>query len=493
MEPDQYNLIWQNTCRRIKTYSNIDVSQVDAFFSRVHPQAFSEGFLMLSADNAFIKSWISNNYTDVIKRALEEEYGVPFNISIEVDPTIADEATTQPSSQSTSVAVPVLAAPVVNPIKEESQPVKQEAIKQELEPEETAPTSLSSNFTFDNFVIGSSNRMAYSMALTVAETPGKTQLNPLFIYGKSGLGKTHLLRSIQNYISKNYPNLKTVYVDAMELLDEYVDAATRGGNKAFSNFRKRYERADVLLVDDVQGLQNKKETLNMVFQIFNRMLDNGKQVVLSADRAPKNIDADERYVSRFNQGGTCNINPPEVETKLGILRNFISECKQENPTIAFDFPNDVVIYIAENSSSNIRELKSAVTKVIYEEFNTQQSDSEKPLTVDKVATLLADHFSGGSLNRLDAEDVQKVVEEYYRVSHADLIGKKRTANITHARQMAMYLCRTLLDISFKAIGECFGRDHSTVMYSVTAVESKIKESREIYEEIEVLRQMIVDR
>ena len=478
MQGDKYDTIWQNIWSLVKTYDNIDASQIDAFFSRLQLQAFSEGFVMLTADTDFIKVWIESHYTEVIARAFEDTYHVPFNIAIAVDEsssTKIPQAPPEPSIQQ----VAATAVPVVQSVPVESDFSSPAKVQQNQ--------SIVSGYSFESFVRGTSNQMAYSMALAVAETPGKRELNPLFIYGKSGLGKTHLLRSIQNYIDHSYAHLRTVYVDTMELVNDYTDAAASGSNKAYSEFRNRYENADVLLIDDVQGLQNKKETLNMVFQILNRMIDNGKQVVLSADRAPKNIDIEERYASRFNSGGTCDIQPPEFETKLGIIRNYIEECRNSSGG-DFVISQEVQEYIAHNSSSNIRELKSAVTKGIFEINNSSKRD----ITIDEVGILLANHFSGGAMRRPTVGNIQKVVERYYNISHAELVGKKRSANITAARQIAIYLCRTLIDIPFSSIGQEFNRDHSTVMYSIRVVEEKIKESREMNEELEILRQMILE-
>lgn len=352
---------------------------------------------------------------------------------------------------------------------------------------ENVALSFASGYSFEGFVVGSSNRMAYSMAVAVAESPGQPHLNPLFLYGKSGLGKTHLMRSIQNYVNKTYPQLKTVYVDTMELVNDYTDAAISKNSQSYNSFRMRYETADVLLVDDVQGLQNKEGTLNMVFQILNKMVDRGKQVVLSADRAPKNIDIEERYKSRFNSGGTCDIQPPEMETKLGIIKNYIEECRNAGGA-PFDFPREIQEYIAQNSSSNIRELKSAVTKIIFELRSTGV-----PLNIQDVSRLLADHFTGGHMKKVTVADVQKAVEDYFNVTHAELVGKKRAANITYARQIAIYLCRTMIDIPHNTIGQEFNRDHSTIMYSVKSVEERLKDSQQLNEELEILRQKIVER
>ena len=274
----------------------------------------------------------------------------------------------------------------------------------------------------------------------------------------------------------------------MALVNDYTDAAISRSNKSFSQFKQKYETADVLLIDDVQGLQNKKETLNMVFQILNSMIDRGKQVVFSADRAPKNIDIDERYMSRFNMGGTCDIQPPELETKLGIIKNYLEECRR-GANDDFSIPADVQEYIAQNSSSNIRELKSAVTKVVFELRNNGKSE----ITIDEAARLLTDHFSGGAMKRLSISDIQTAVEQYYSVSHTELVGRKRSANITYARQIAIYLCRTMIDIPFNSIGTEFNRDHSTIMYSFRSVEEKVKESRQVNEELEIIRQMIIEQ
>ena len=326
------------------------------------------------------------------------------------------------------------------------------------------------------------------MAVAVAEMPGKAHLNPLFIYGKSGLGKTHLLRAIQNYVHETMPNLSTIYVDSAELLSDYMEASAAHDKEksSYKNFKTRYEEADVLLIDDVQYLQGKKQTLDIVFQIFNKLTGQGRQVVLSADRAPKNIDIDERYKSRFNSGGTFYIQPPEIETKLGIVKSFVDEYRATEGKASFSIPDDIQMYIAESSSSNIRELKSAVTKVIYQMTFFNQPD----LSLDDVRSLLENHFSGGPSKRLTIADIQKEVETFYKVSHADLVGKKRTRNIIYARQIAIYLSRQMLDLPFNDIGKKFNRDHSTVMYSVTNVEEKMKESRELREELETLKQLI---
>ena len=527
MNSEKLEQVWQEVCDQIKSYNNIDPTQVNAFFSRLHPQAMSEGFLMLTADNDFIKTWIERHYAEFIKQALADLYQVPFTVVIEVDlapavpapataqrsggpsgtaPTIAGEAASAKTPAPAEPAGPALsqnsaepAAPMTTPNLAETDAdapstadgpaaANPESANPSVASMENGADGPTSTLTFENFVIGDSNRMAYSMAVAVAEMPGKAHLNPLFIYGKSGLGKTHLMRAIQNYVNETMPHLSVVYVDSAELLSDYMEASAAHDKEksSYKNFKTRYEEADVLLIDDVQYLQGKKQTLDIVFQIFNKLTSQGRQVVLSADRAPKNIDIDERYKSRFNSGGTFDIQPPEIETKLGIVKSFVEEYRESEGSRDFDIPADIQMYIAESSSSNIRELKSAVTKVIYQMTFFNQPN----LSLDDVRSLLENHFSGGPSKRLTIADIQKEVETFYRVSHAELVGKKRAREIIHARQVAIYLCRQMLDLPFNDIGKKFNRDHSTVMYSVTNIEEKMKENRELREELETLRQII---
>ena len=461
---------------------------MNAFFSRLQPQAMSEDFLMLTAANDFIKTWIERHYVDYIVRALKDLKGVDFTVAIEVDINQVD-----PVDQAISAPVQeqeVIPTKVIEPLEEQvRQEQKVEQIQEEKPQQKTQP---SLKMTFENFVIGDSNKLAYSMAVAVAENPGKMKgLNPLFIYGKPGIGKTHLLISIRNYIDENLPHLKAVYVDSSVFVDEYVQAmiAHDKDKASYRNFKKKYQEADVLLIDDVQFFQHKTQTLDIVFQLFNDYISSGKQIVLSADRAPKNIDIDERYQSRFVQGGTFDIQPPEVETKLGIIRGFIVEYKETSNAPNFEFPTEIMRYIAENSSSNIRELKGAVTIIIYQ----MNSFPNNKLTIEDVKVLLENHFTGGPGKKLTIADIQKQVESYYKVSHADIISGKRSRNIVYARQIAIYLSRQLLDLPLSFIGKNFGgRDHTTVIYSISNVEEKMKGNREIREEIESIKRMIME-
>lgn len=540
MDSETLNEQWARICAQVKSYQDIDPSQVSAFFSRLVPQAMSDSFLMLTADNDFIKTWVEQHYTEVIVRALRDLTGVVFAVAIAVDPTqeqrkIAAAGQPSPAAPLSAPAqpmpTPTPAQPAASTIESlPSQPIAaaappspaygaplsqatpvepsgmvahslaEDVVVDHYAPPAPAPLSQepvaerasnpSSSLTFENFVIGESNRMAYSMAVEVAESPGRLPLNPLFIYGKSGLGKTHLMRAIQNYIEETRPSMRTVYVDAQDFVSKYSEAgAIKDQEKvSFRNFRAYYEQADILLLDDVQHLQGKKESMNMLFQLFNTLTSQGKQVVLSADRAPKNIQFDERLKSRFYSGGTIDIQPPEVETKLGIVKSFTDEFSRSEGLGNFTLSDDIQMYIAENSGSNIRELKGAVNTVIYRMIYCDRSD----ISIDEVRELLANHFTGGMSRSLTVEDIQREVENFFKVSHSDMVGPKRSQSIVRPRQIAIYLCRQLLDLPYGDIGKKFNRDHSTAIHSATSIEERLKTDRDTQEEIEVLQKIICE-
>lgn len=584
---------WQLVCAQVKSYDTVNAIQVDAFFGRLQPQAISDGFLIVTADTAFIKDQVERRFLTTIQQALKDLFGIDYLVEIEVDPTAGQPLVTAQAAPAQTVppaaphapypsapapqnaapqpAQPIFATPPIDattsptPYAPQAQPTAeqpaapaptyvptpespaannanqtvaaQESISptqnhaaEQINPVDCMPSfmpeedssfeefmmenaniakpertegsredqqntnreqgkhgvnsALASSLTFETFVVGNSNRLAYSMAVAVAEEPGKKNLNPLFIYGRSGLGKTHLLRAIQNYILATNERMHVVYIDSAEFLSDYTAAvAAHDKNKdSYQNFQNRYLDADVLLIDDVQYFQGKSATVDIVFQLFNKLTDMGKQVVLSADRAPKMIDIDERYTSRFNSGGTYDIQPPEVETKLGIIKGFIEEYRTSENAYDLYVPEDIQMYIAEISSSNVRELKSAVTKVISQITYFDNPD----ISLADVRSLLENHFSSGAMKRLDVGSIQHEVERYYKVSHADLVGKKRSRNIAYARQVAMYLCRQMLDIPYNDIGKKFDRDHSSVMYSVGQVEEKLTKSRDLQEELELI-------
>lgn len=493
MQDEQYQQIWNSICDQVKSYEEVDAAQTDAFFSRLHLQAFSEGFALLTADNAIIKSWVERQYTTILKRALKDLYHTDFTIIIDVDTMgAAEELKEVRKSEPITREMPQ----VEDTQEEPSQTTAVETAPEPL-PQNSPSQSLSpfSKMTFENYIIGDSNRMAYSMALDVAEHPGQEHRNPLFIYGKSGVGKTHLLVAIKNYIDNASetgagPLLKTVYVDAVEFINDYADASADHSREktSFRSFKERYEEADVLLIDDVQSFQGKKETLKIIFELFNKLTSRGKQVVMSADVAPKNIDIDERYQSRFNSGATFDIQAPEIETKLSIINSTLEDQLQSSHT-DLDIPADVRLYIAEISSSNIRELKSAVTTLLSHMLVTNQ----KTIDVKQASKILENHFSN-DMRRLTISDVQKAVESFYKIPHSELVGKGRRHTVVYARQVAMYLSRQLMEETFASIGKEFGnKDHSTVKYSVDLIGQIVNEDKDAKDEIDIIIDQIRNR
>lgn len=526
--------LWTKLILQLKSYPNVNASQIDAFFSRVQVQAASPGFVMFTSDNGFIKDWIEKHYIKDIQQALKDIYNTDFLIQIEVDPsstpvaplpssgTPTSEPMTTQSETRTDLQTRELTSSSVNNVSRETlftpqqNPEAQKQINPYTRTESTVQTpertetsdtfnhqgnieieskkevsvpkqSLTNSLSFETFVIGDSNRMAYSMAVEVAEKPGSSALNPLFIYGRSGVGKTHLMCAIKNYINEQYKDFNVIYIDSMELVNKYSDAAIEKNvdKQSFKNFENFFQQADVLLIDDIQGLQGKPGTLDTLFRIFNKMIPKGKQFVFSADRAPKNIDLDERYVSRFNSGATIDIQPPDDETKRNIIKSFIAEYKNEED-LPFTISDSILDYIVENSSSNIRELKSAITNVIF----ALKMEKGHELSEGRVKELLGNHFIGGGKKRITIEMVQGAIEDFYGIAHKDLVGKKKERRIVHPRQVAIYLCRELCETTLKNIGAAFNRDHTTVMHSCDLINNQLQEDRNLREELEAIREKI---
>lgn len=505
--------VWNRLIQMIKSYPGVNPSQIDAFFSRIQIQAVSSGFIMLTSSNGFIKDWVEHHYVKDIKRALEDIYGVEFLVQIEIDTTAEgnEENTLEPVAVSekqdrSRIEPPHETDSARHDLEQQAMPNDPEAYRkhpaapldaqppaqqaqrnpgttQEGHRESATADTTTSSLTFDSFVVGDSNSLAYAMAIDVAERPGISNLNPLFLYGRSGVGKTHLMCAIKNYISEQYPKLNVIYIDSMELVNRYSDAAREKSvdKSSFKNFENFFKDADVLLIDDIQSLQGKEGTLNTLFRIFNANIHQGKQFVFSADRAPKNIDLEERYTSRFNSGATIDIQPPDDETKRSIIKNFIQQYQQDED-FDFDLSDDILDYIVEHSGSNIRELKSAITNVIFAIKMNKDN-----LTAQDIKDMLSNHFINESGNRFTIEAVQAAVEDFYHVSHNDLVSKSRSRAIAHPRQVAIYLSRELINTTYAEIGKAFNRDHSTIVHSCLLIEKKLNEDRNLREEIEVIR------
>jgi chromosomal replication initiator protein len=323
-------------------------------------------------------------------------------------------------------------------------------------------------------VSGDSNQLAYACALAVAETPAH-KYNPLFIYGGSGLGKTHLLQAIGHYISTYYPHLRIRYIDAHHMVDDFTDSIR---SKSMDGFRRRYRENDVLLVDDVQALIAKKETQEEFFRTFKLLHDGHKQIVLTSDRPPYELETlHERLISRFNHGMIADINPPELETRVAILKRKV----EADPGIPV--PEEVLTLIAERASGNVRELEGALLRV--RAFAALKP--VKRITVEDARDVLKGMFPERTVRQISIQTIQNEVCRYFNLSKDDLLGNKRSQNIVLPRQIAMYLSRELTELSLPRIGAEFGgKDHTTVIHANSKITKLLGEKREILNDVQIL-------
>jgi chromosomal replication initiator protein len=334
---------------------------------------------------------------------------------------------------------------------------------------EAAAVALDSRFTFDTFVAASSNRLAHAAAQAVAETPGRSY-NPLFIYGDSGLGKTHLLHAIGNYVRENFPRRKVLYVTTETFMNDFVDSLRQATTIAF---KRRYRECDVLLIDDVQFMQNKEGLQEEFFHTYNDLHSGGKQIVLTSDRPPKSIETlEERLRSRFLSGLITEVDPPDLETRLAILR---SKAEADHD----DIPHAVLEFIATHVKNNIRELEGALIRV-----TAFASLSHEPISLALAERVLSDILSTDETRRITPPMILQATAASYGFTIDAICGPSRTRPLVTARQVAMYLVRNLTDYSYPAIARVFGgRDHTTVIHAVEKITTQMKERRQIYEQV----------
>lgn len=496
MEKDE---IWSKTLSLLLENTSEDDPK-SVFLNLLTPLGiFGDQFVLL-ADSAAVESWVRNNYLTEMQEKILMVSDRPLTIGLSEKPKEDEPAAAQPKPQDTH------STPVTSEHPQASEPewasqYPAAATPQAREPEvfigadvqghPKVPSSIAGDealfmkCTFNHFVEGPSNKFARGAALAVAEQPGSIY-NPLFIYGNSGLGKTHLLVSIANYVMQNFPHMKTQYVSANQFLNDYVEA-TRSAK--WASFNSKYHNVDVLLVDDVQYLEGKDETINQLFNIFNEMTNRDKQIVLSADRAPKDIDLDDRMRSRFASGLTVDIKPPDYETRLAILKNYLTRVNQQTSFYG-NIPDDVLGYLAEVATSNIREMEGAVTRVV-SNMTLMKRDS---ITVEETQELIADFFPTDDGLKIDIDLIQSEVEKLFDITHEDMISSKRSKGITYPRHIAMYLSRYMTEESLESIGKKFGgRDHTTVMHSVRRIETDQKDNRMLFDQLEQLRLKIKER
>ena len=339
--------------------------------------------------------------------------------------------------------------------------------------------NLNSRYTFDSFVVGSSNDLAHAACVATAELPGE-QYNPLYIYGGAGLGKTHLMQSVAHFILQQNRHAKIRYVTSETFINEFVDSIRNKNNISPAEFRKKYRELDVLLIDDIQFLIGKEGTQEEFFHTFNALYDNRKQIIIASDKPPKDIDnLEERLRSRFEVGLIVDIQMPDVETRMAILRK-----KEELE--GYNIDNEVIKYIADNIKSNVRELEGALTKVVAKSRLVKQ-----PITLELAEELLRDHITPSERKEITSELIIEVVAEHYNLKTSDLASVTKKKTIAYPRQIAMYLCRELTNVPLVTVGELLGgRDHSTVIHGCEKISTELQKNEQLKTTIESLRKKI---
>jgi chromosomal replication initiator protein len=445
VEPTAQRL-WDDVSRRLR--DTLNESTYTMWFASARPLALRDDTFVLVVPNEFSRTWISSNFLGMLQSAVRDTLGRELRVTLEVDAAAGE------------VDAPAVAVPVAG---SEGQP------------------GSNPKYTFDNFVIGSSNRFAHAAALAVAEAPAQAY-NPLFIYGGTGLGKTHLLQAIGAYVSDHSKGLTTRYVTSETFTNDFINSLR---DKRIEGFKHRYRAYDVLLVDDIQFLEGKERFQEEFFHTFNTLYEAGRQIVISSDRPPKEIATlEERLRSRFEWGLITDIQPPDLETRIAILRK-----KVTTDGIAVTDP-EVLTFIAGRVTTNIRELEGALTRVV-----AFSSLTGLPLDVELAEQVLRDLFPpSGNLPEVTIGRIQEAVCERFSLTVQELVSPRRSQAVAYPRQVAMYLSRELTDASLPKIGTEFGgRDHTTVMHANAKITRMIKEDRAVYNLVQDLTARIKHR
>ena len=447
----------------------IDAPQHRAFLTLTKPLGLLPGNgvtnLLVAAPNAFAKDVLETRLRSVLGEVLSRELNERANIAVTIDESL--EVATNPAAPEVEIE---LTAPKSGTGREDNS-ITSIAASKSLEQSQLNP-----RYIFETFVIGSSNRFAHAAAVAVAEAPAKAY-NPLFIYGDSGLGKTHLLHAIGAYAKELYGNVRVRYVSSEEFTNDFINSIR--DDKA-SAFQRRYRDLDILLVDDIQFLENKERTQEEFFHTFNTLYNANKQIVISSDRPPKQLTTlEDRLRSRFEWGLITDIQPPEIETRIAILRKKAAQDK-------LNAPDDVLEYIASKISTNIRELEGALIRV-----TAFASLSRQGVDLGLAEIVLKDLMPNDAAPEITGQAIMAQTAAYFSLTLEDLCGTSRSRVLVNARQIAMYLCRELTDLSLPKIGQMFGgRDHTTVMHADRKIRQLMAERRSIYNQVTELTNRI---
>lgn len=453
------DLIWKKVLTSIK--KEITPTSFKTWFMPLKAVKIDNdlNLLNLSIHDPFFMGVLKERYIGIIERAVKDVLKKPYKVAIELESDIAEDETENSSPSPGSKNYKTVSEPVFN----------NEFI---LDP----------NYSFDNFIVGDNNKYAYVASLAVAESPSELY-NPLFIYGGSGLGKTHLMHAIGHFVLENHTHLKVLYISSEMFTNEFIKAL--GNSKktgGMSAFQRKYRSIDVLLIDDIQFIEGKEATETEFFNTFNRLYESNKQIIISSDRAPSDMKIlDERLKSRFQWNLVADIQPPEFETRVAILR---SKAELDNIEITDDV-SEVISFIAEKIKFNVRELEGAFSRVTG--FSALLNEKTDMKFAKKI---LKDLAASGEFN-INCETIKKHVCNEYGIKLSDIESPKRTRNLTVPRQIAMYLCREMTDSSLPKIGKAFGgRDHTTVLHAHSKISKELKINSVLKDEIDNITDII---
>ncbi len=437
--------IW-NYCKE-KLKNNLGETSFDTWIAPLGIKKISDSSFVIEAPDSFFKSWVETNYLEHIKQALNEVTLKVYEISFIVNPSLLKRKTNK----------------IFKTIEKNFREEPQDSLK------------LNPRFTFNNFVVGSANRMVHAASLAVANAPGKSY-NPLFVYGGVGLGKTHIMQAIAHHALEKNPQAKVKYTSSEKFTNELIYSIR---SRSTEKFRKKYREIDVLIVDDIQFLAGKEAAQEEFFHTFNVLYDYHKQIIISSDRPPKEIPKlEERLVSRFNWGLVVDVQPPDFETRVAILQK-----KLETDPIKIE--HDIIIFIAKNISSNIRELEGALVRII-----AYSLIEEKPITLDLAKEILKDTVKE-IYRRVTPESILLKVSAYFNIQKEELKKTKRNKNLVRPRQIAMYLIRELTDYSLPEIARFFGsKHHTTILYAHRKVKNDFNNDIKLKTDIDSITQDI---
>ena len=441
--------LWQSALQRLREATLSPGAK--PWIEGTRPVRLSGNTIVLAAPSAFAKEWLETKYATLLTHTLGEIAGRHLDVQVLVD-TKAASASQQASGDTAIVLDPPTEVASARSV--------------------SASSPLSARYTFDSFVIGPSNRFAHAAALAVAEQPARSY-NPLYVYGGPGLGKTHLLHAIGHHVRRLYPTAVVRYVSSEQFMNEFIMGVREEKMQAF---RQRYREADLLLVDDIQFLARGEQTQEEFFHTFNALYNDGRQIVISSDRAPAQIASlEDRLRSRFEWGLITDVQPPDLETRVVILQ-------KKAAGEGFNVPNDVLEFIAQRVQNNIRELEGRLIRVV-----SYASLSSVPVTLALAQEVLRPLLPSEGAGDIPVEAIIKETSSYYSVSRDELLGPSRSRPLVTARQIAMYLCRELTPLSLPKIGEAFGgRDHTTVMHADSKIRTQMGEREVVYSQVQEL-------